>query len=257
MANRTCSVGGCRGDVYCKSMCVRHYTRAHRGWPLEPNRRTECNQCGAELPPSTGRPGPPRLYCSKSCQWRASYIRTQRQQGKDRRDAARASLVKACPECSAMFTPARTTAQVYCSLRCQRRALADSKTRICSEPGCDRPHRAKGLCNMHYKAKLRSEGRIKTPAWDERRRANWQKRYALSRGAEDAESFDYREIFDRDNWTCGICSEPVDPDLSWPDPLSVSLDHIVPVSRGGKHARDNAQCSHLGCNVRKGARVAV
>lgn len=169
----------------------------------------------------------------------------------------RAATIKTCPQCKTEFTPERTLKQRFCSERCSRRAFADSRTLTCSAPSCDRPRRAKGLCNMHYKAKLRSEGRVKSPKWDERRRANWKKRYALSRGSEDAESFDYREIFERDDWTCGICSDPVSPEIAWPDPLSVSLDHIVPVSRGGKHARDNAQCSHLACNVRKGARVAV
>lgn len=92
--------------------------------------------------------------------------------------------------------------------------------------------------------------------WDDRRRANWRKRYALTRGAPEAEAFDYREVYERDGWTCGICAEPVDADLAWPDPMSVSLDHIVPVSAGGAHAPENAQCSHLVCNVQKGARAA-
>jgi hypothetical protein len=33
--------------------------------------------------------------------------------------------------------------------------------RLCSVPGCNRPHRAHGLCSSHYKA--RSEGRALTP----------------------------------------------------------------------------------------------
>lgn len=64
------------------------------------------------------------------------------------------------------------------------------------------------------------------------------------------------EVFERDNWTCGICDEPVDQDIKWPDPRSVSLDHIVPLALGGAHSRANTQCSHLTCNVRKGAQAA-
>jgi 5-methylcytosine-specific restriction endonuclease McrA len=37
--------------------------------------------------------------------------------------------------------------------------------------------------------------------------------------------------------------------------MSVSLDHVIPLSRGGNHEPGNVQCSHLACNVRKGARV--
>lgn len=58
-------------------------------------------------------------------------------------------------------------------------------------------------------------------------------------------------------WTgaCGICGEEID-DRPWPDPLCRSLDHIVPVARGGSHSQENLQWTHLVCNQRKGARIA-
>ena len=61
------------------------------------------------------------------------------------------------------------------------------------------------------------------------------------------------DVFERDDWVCGICHEPVDPALRWPDGESPSLDHIVPLSRGGSHSLDNVQLAHLLCNIRKGA----
>lgn len=68
------------------------------------------------------------------------------------------------------------------------------------------------------------------------------------------ESFDPREVYDRDGWTCGLCHEPIDPALRRPDLRCVSLDHIVPVSKGGAHTRANTQAAHLICNIRKGNR---
>lgn len=62
------------------------------------------------------------------------------------------------------------------------------------------------------------------------------------------------DVFRRDGWVCGICSSPIDPALAWPDPMSASLDHVMPISRGGDHGMDNCQASHLTCNLRKGAR---
>jgi len=70
----------------------------------------------------------------------------------------------------------------------------------------------------------------------------------------EAENVKVREVFERDGWVCGICQLPVDPELSYPDPESASLDHVVPLSKGGKHTRANSRCSHLSCNVRRGAR---
>jgi 5-methylcytosine-specific restriction endonuclease McrA len=70
------------------------------------------------------------------------------------------------------------------------------------------------------------------------------------------EKFDRLEIFERDNWICQICLAPIDRTAVFPAPASVSLDHIIPIARGGKHSRANAQTACLGCNVSKGARVA-
>jgi 5-methylcytosine-specific restriction endonuclease McrA len=71
------------------------------------------------------------------------------------------------------------------------------------------------------------------------------------------ESFHRKEIFERDGWICGLCHDPIDKDLPWPHPMSASLDHIIPISRDGKHCRANAQASHFVCNIRKGNRMAA
>ncbi len=60
-------------------------------------------------------------------------------------------------------------------------------------------------------------------------------------------------IFERDKWICGLCGELVDKIFVFPHPLSPSLDHILPLSRGGDHVEDNCQCSHFCCNLLKRA----
>ncbi len=48
---------------------------------------------------------------------------------------------------------------------------------------------------------------------------------------------------------CGICGRPVDKSIKFPDPMSPSIDHIIPVSKGGNPVDiDNLQLSHLKCN---------
>jgi len=44
--------------------------------------------------------------------------------------------------------------------------------------------------------------------------------------------------------------------LAWPDPGSKSIDHILPLSKGGSHSQENVQWAHLVCNTRKGNRLA-
>lgn len=77
------------------------------------------------------------------------------------------------------------------------------------------------------------------------------KRRAISYGVL-YERFDRYEIFERDNWVCGICGNRVEQQFEHPHPMSASLDHVVPMSKGGHHSPDNTQCSHLDCNLRKG-----
>lgn len=51
---------------------------------------------------------------------------------------------------------------------------------------------------------------------------------------------------------CGICGKPVDKTLKSPHPLSPTIDHIIPISKGG-HPSDmnNLQLAHRQCNRAK------
>lgn len=73
----------------------------------------------------------------------------------------------------------------------------------------------------------------------------------------DADQFDHVEIFERDGWVCQLCGLPVDPTLSGRHVADgPSLDHIVPLTRGGLHRRTNVQLAHMRCNSAKGNRVS-
>lgn len=81
-----------------------------------------------------------------------------------------------------------------------------------------------------------------------------QRRRARLKGLV-AERFDRAEIFERDNWACQLCGKAIEPELAFPDPASASIDHVVPIAKGGDHVRGNVQAAHLGCNSSKGARL--
>lgn len=51
---------------------------------------------------------------------------------------------------------------------------------------------------------------------------------------------------------CGICGQPVDKTLKAPHPLSPTIDHIIPLDKGG-HPSDlaNLQLAHRACNRAK------
>lgn len=51
---------------------------------------------------------------------------------------------------------------------------------------------------------------------------------------------------------CGICGKPVDKTLKSPHPMSPTIDHIIPIDKGG-HPSDlsNLQLAHRCCNREK------
>jgi 5-methylcytosine-specific restriction endonuclease McrA len=104
--------------------------------------------------------------------------------------------------------------------------------------------------------------RLETPEWvkasESRRRATASRSAYLARMrargdlTAEAEYIDPKEVFDAARWICGICGNAIDRARRWPDPWSVTLDHIRPVSHSGEHSRDNLQPAHWICNVIKG-----
>ena len=58
-------------------------------------------------------------------------------------------------------------------------------------------------------------------------------------------------VAERDGWRCGICGKRVGKTVK--GRRSASLDHIVPVARGGGNLYSNVQLAHLACNLAKNA----
>ena len=57
---------------------------------------------------------------------------------------------------------------------------------------------------------------------------------------------------------CAICGKPVDKSIPSPHPLSPTIDHIIPVAKGG-HPSDlsNLQLAHMYCNRQKSDRLVA
>jgi hypothetical protein len=77
-------------------------------------------------------------------------------------------------------------------------------------------------------------------------------RHARQR-TQTIDSFSLDDIATRDAWVCQICFRKVNKRLKYPHPLSGSLDHVIPLSRGGYHTRQNVVLTHLRCNLVKNA----
>lgn len=64
----------------------------------------------------------------------------------------------------------------------------------------------------------------------------------------DGDAIDKYDVFEFYDWKCIVCDEYIDKELRWPDPASATLEHVIPLSRGGTHTWDNVAPAHLLCN---------
>lgn len=186
-----------------------------------------CGYCGRDL---ESRSRNPRKWCSQNCRVRAWEQLTGRKTGR-------------APRCAVSFHECASCGELFSA-----RPGGLGKPRSTCSKACLQAHRV--AQERDRIGRLTAEQRDRRNA---KRREYAAVRRAQERGAE-AEQFKAVEIFDRDDWSCGICTETVDPNLRHPDPWRASLDHVIPLARGGQHTRSNTRCSHLICNIRRGHR---
>ena len=60
-----------------------------------------------------------------------------------------------------------------------------------------------------------------------------------------------RDIFERDKWRCRLCGYKIRRNVGQDHPKAATIDHVVPLARGGRHEPANVQAAHRECNARK------
>lgn len=252
MSKSTCTMPGCDRKHLAKGMCKMHYNRVNRKpEPIRYIPRT-CTECGVDYQGSRGALTTMCPPCAKvkAIAKRVATLaaaRAERQPKKYEQTKCKVSFIR-CRQCGDLFT-SRSSNKIYCTNACLCAGnLADKRAdyqvnlskscRDCSTDITGRPWSR--LCPACKEANDRDAHRV-----------GQQRRRARLRGVEH-EAIRAREIYERDGWTCGICGLAVDPALTYPHKMSASLDHFIPIARGGSHTKGNVQCSHLHCNVLKG-----
>ena len=167
-----------------------------------------------------------------------------------------------CAGCDAPITqhPRARNPKKWCSETCRTRVWAEKNPRRIAAHRNAQAARAKAL-TLDRNAVQRCTvcGDEFASRWPRKYcsdpckfRAAHVARYAVKKNA-DRVAYNLADVFRAAS--CGICQNALDPTLVYPDPMSSSLDHIVPLSRGGIDSAENVQAAHLVCNQRKGARV--
>lgn len=133
----------------------------------------------------------------------------------------------------------------HCSPTCRNIANRVIGNRTGSRPKAREAHRER----------LREAGRPVAPMTEARIRHDRFRKAKMS--APGADRIRPLVVFERDGWVCWLCEEPIDRSLRHPDPMSASVDHVVPLARDGEHVYENVRAAHLTCNVRRRARLVA
>lgn len=82
----------------------------------------------------------------------------------------------------------------------------------------------------------------------------WKRKGARRQAAKVGIRYTLSEIAARDGRTCHLCQSAVDMTLSGNQAWGPTIDHLIPISKGGADAPDNVALAHRTCNERRGAR---
>lgn len=169
---------------------------------------------------------------------------------------------KPCDDCGESFVPKiNDSRKRYCSETCNQRAWRRRNGWTPATP--KQPKQPKSpastiwikacKCSELFVARRPNGERCpscRTQHEKRKRKAHAARRLARVR-ASTVERFIHEDIYERDGWRCGICKQPTKRNAVVPHPKAPTLDHIVPLAKGGEHTRANVQCAHFECNYLK------
>jgi 5-methylcytosine-specific restriction endonuclease McrA len=222
-----CKETDCARPVRAHSMCSMHY---RRGRPIT-MLTIPCDACGKPCRKEPSRLNKyATLYCTPKCktehQWRESRAARKTVAIYDP-SVARANKNRPRRK-TASAAPQRTFRCVTCAA-CSHTFIAIGLDATCSRS-----------CSIQWAADKRAEAA-------HRRRARQRNAYRspVVRSA----------IYLRDDYTCQLCMKPMDMAAMVPHSYAPTIDHTIPLARGGTHEPSNVQAAHFICNSYKSDRL--
>jgi len=262
-----------KDQKYCSLACANKVNvLPHSGvnfHPIEPIPSYICQGCGGVIKPRIGHRKPSKghnyKYCSKKCAFEhySDYGKTWNKTGEPKPRYCRVYFFN-CVVCNKLSC-SNTKVQKTCSDKCrrlwsyhsnpnkdlwnlkkrQKHIWKPTTSRICK------------WCNNKFDSS--GNNVYCTPECSLLATREFKKNQNLKRKLRKTKAYVSnvirKDIYKRDNWICQICGKKVKRDLSFPDPLSASIDHIIPLANGGTHEPKNVQLAHFICNSIKSNNV--
>lgn len=214
-----------------------------------------CIGCGAAFVMKNGtrRKG---LYCTRECAWKHGRLTAGQLQEKRNADKCKDLILlqnsvsdghrawlgnwKKCNWCLKSFY--NTGESDLCSLTC-RFNIRRGSTRECIECNQVMDRRECGKSRLCSRCKSDRVDSMKCKLKSQRRQKI--KTATIERVVR-------RKVFEADRYHCWICLGICRREYDSNDPASPTIDHVVPLAKGGKHSYANCRTAHAICNSLKG-----
>lgn len=232
-----------RKKRYCSKSCRPSYCVKN----LE--RPNACEICGIAITQSRNS-GNPRKTCSRKCRSR---------KGTKKQQMMRVVEQKQCRICNSTFASNRK-AQQTCSKECSReRARLYSLVKIRQKQSTMPTTRTIpcGWCGEPRTFDIRTS----TPrAYHEAcriqaRRANYRVKTVKRQGCMNPNRITHEQVIDTYGSNCHICKLPIDTTLPRTSKQGLTVDHVIPLSKGGKDEIENLRPAHWICNNWKSDKI--
>ena len=227
MADRICSQEGCERKVLGRGLCPPHYSTWHRS---QRKYTVTCPVCG-----KTARVQKKRLrHCSYQCSMKSVAAR--------KRGLTVEEWLVAGP------MPRRLTKAQRKQRELDKAAKGSRGRTIWVDRSCK-------VCNKRFITQSAATGRccslLCTQANKRSKRIDaGARRRARKRGAY-VQPVKRLAIFRRDKYRCHICKKLTDPKKCVPHPKAPTIDHIIPLAKGGTHEPANVATACFECNCLK------
>lgn len=211
----TCSHDGCERVVLGRGMCAPHYSYWHRA---QKRYTITCVVCEKTVQVARAN----SKCCSRAC----ASIMGVHASGKQLRSK---ELV--------LYTGPRLQQPPIVHVRTASR-LTSGQCRTCGEWFVSR--------NLDVTCSLEC---FKTHRRDQKH-ANEHRRRARQKAAFVANVY-RKKVFEADQYRCHLCGKKTDKTKKVPHPKAPTIDHVVPLNRGGTHEPANCRTACFSCNSSK------
>jgi len=199
--------------------------------------------------------GNPKKYCTRLCSERARHKRKKQFK----------TITKTCRKCSTTFAT-RKTRQAYCMDAC-RLADAANMTRQRYAKEKDAKFAAKypkgygeatcGWCGniRQYDPRTQNPKGFHPECTKQARSASYRIKTVRRQKLSTPHRISHQQVVDLYGSDCHICKTAIDLTLPRTHKQGLTVDHFMPISKGGTDEMDNLRPAHWICNVRKRDKV--